>query len=388
MTSSIESTFEAAVAAKVIPGAIVVASSTDGKFKYARSFGLRSLKDVVDGTPEQLELDAVLWMGSCTKIMTAIAALQCVERGHFTLDEDVTRLLPELKDIELQVPCNGGGFELVKAKNTITMRRLLNHTSGLSYTKFGKLDLPLLERCLAPLVFEPGKGFMYGTGTDFAGLMVERVTGLTLETYIQQNVAAPLGIKRICFRPPEHPDMLARLPDVSKRILSSGELEYTADKIWPLDFKEDSGGSGAYTTIPEFQRILHSITANDGVLLTSTMVDELFRPDMDPEVVQSVKKTLENETTNNIFGGLPKGTEVSYAMGGMVVLEDLEGRRPKGTLHWGALLNIFFWMDRENGLSGIFGSQVFPAGDTKCLGLFAEFESGVYEAYRSIVEDR
>lgn len=65
------------------------------------------------------------------------------------------------------------------------------------------------------------------------------------------------------------------------------------------------------------------------------------------------------------------------------MLEDLPGRRPKGTLHWGALLNIFFWMDRTNGVSGIYGSQVFPAGDSNCLDLFAEFERKTYEAYRA-----
>ena len=117
-----------------------------------------------------------------------MAALQCVERGHFTLDEDVTRLLPELKDIEVQVPSKDGEGPptRVKAKNAITLRcvfpvavvsrdwrvltslssdhrHLLTHTSGLSYTKFGDLSLPLLDRCLAPLLFEPGEGWIYGS---------------------------------------------------------------------------------------------------------------------------------------------------------------------------------------------------------------------------------
>ena len=112
------------------------------------------------------------------------------------------------------------------------------------------------------------------------------------------------------------------------------------------------------------------------------MVDELLRPDMTPSARAGAMKALRNESTNNIYGGLPMGTEVAYAIGGMVVLEDLlPGRRPKGAVHCGGLLNVFFWMDRENGLSGIYGSQVFPAGDVKCLGLLAEFERGVYEAF-------
>lgn len=83
---------------------------------------MRSLKDGNESQP--LELDTVLWLGSCTKLMTAIASLQCVERGHFTLDEDVTRLLPELKDIEVQVPSKGETESptFYKAKNKITLR--------------------------------------------------------------------------------------------------------------------------------------------------------------------------------------------------------------------------------------------------------------------------
>ena len=68
-----------------------------------------------------MELDTLLWLGSCTKLLTAIAALQCVERGYFALDEDVTRLLPELKDIEIKIT-SGEETTMVQAKNTITLR--------------------------------------------------------------------------------------------------------------------------------------------------------------------------------------------------------------------------------------------------------------------------
>ena len=83
------------------------------------------MKDGEDAKP--LELDAIYWMASCTKLMTAISALQCVERGQFTLDEDVTRLLPELKDIQVQISVeNGTGTPVfAKAKNMITLRYIL-----------------------------------------------------------------------------------------------------------------------------------------------------------------------------------------------------------------------------------------------------------------------
>lgn len=93
-----------------------------GSYSYSRAFGCSSLKD--GERSNILELDAVYWMASCTKLITAIAALQCVERGHFTLDEDVTRLLPELKEIQVQTNDKAGAEKpaLSKAKKIITLR--------------------------------------------------------------------------------------------------------------------------------------------------------------------------------------------------------------------------------------------------------------------------
>jgi CubicO group peptidase (beta-lactamase class C family) len=212
--------------------------------------------------------------------------------------------------------------------------------------------------------------------------MVERVSGISLENYVQQHIETPLKIGPIVFRIRSHPDIYSRLVEVSLRKGIPGPLQWTPDTIWPVDMTEDSGGSGAYASIVDYQKILHSITANDGRLLQSIMVDELFRPEMSPVVRAGVRKVLMDEGVNNIFGGLPKGTDVTYAIGGMVVLEDLPGRRKKGSLHWGGLLNVFFWIDRTTGVSGIYGSQVFPAGDPTCLGLFAEFERKTYEALK------
>ena len=78
-----------------------------------------------DGHEKAMELDTLFWLGSCTKLMTAIAALQCVERGMLSLDKDVTDILPELKDIEVRTPSKDdeGSFTLTKARNAITLRQ-------------------------------------------------------------------------------------------------------------------------------------------------------------------------------------------------------------------------------------------------------------------------
>jgi hypothetical protein len=102
------------------------ANYISGNFTYTKAHGPRSVKD--GETSEPLKTDGIFFLASCTKLLTAISALQCVERGQFTLDEDVTRLLPELKDMDILK-----GFEaesdkpiLVKATKTITLRQVVH----------------------------------------------------------------------------------------------------------------------------------------------------------------------------------------------------------------------------------------------------------------------
>lgn len=77
-----------------------------------------------DDNVKPMELDTLFWLGSCTKLLTVVACLKCVENGKLALDEDVTGILPELKDIEVQTPPSddGGAPILAKAKNKITLR--------------------------------------------------------------------------------------------------------------------------------------------------------------------------------------------------------------------------------------------------------------------------
>jgi CubicO group peptidase (beta-lactamase class C family) len=72
---------------------------TVGKTRFQKAYGTRLSKE--NGSVVSLEVDATFRLSSCSKLMTTVAALQCVERGLVTLDEDVTRILPELKDIEI-----------------------------------------------------------------------------------------------------------------------------------------------------------------------------------------------------------------------------------------------------------------------------------------------
>ena len=89
-----------------------------GTFEYAETFGIRSLK-----THESMKLDTSMWIASCTKLMTSIAAMQCIERGEIMLDDDVAKLLPELARIEILTGFDEDGKPILKKReNVMTLK--------------------------------------------------------------------------------------------------------------------------------------------------------------------------------------------------------------------------------------------------------------------------
>lgn len=141
-------------------------------------FYLRAVGDAgVAPDARPITTDDSFWIASCTKLITSICALQQVEKGLVDLDEDISRILPELKDPQIIIAdnTNEDGYVLSPAKNKITLRQLLTHTSGVGYIfmspliqswrkKVGPSEQELsglvAKTYDAPLLFEPGQGWV------------------------------------------------------------------------------------------------------------------------------------------------------------------------------------------------------------------------------------
>jgi CubicO group peptidase (beta-lactamase class C family) len=119
--STLEESFAAACSSGKIPGAVLVATDTSGSFTYSEAFGFRSLED---DNKLPMELDTLMTLASCTKLITTIAALQLVERGHIGLGDDVADILPELSELEIFQGMMDGKGVLNKRKNPITLRQV------------------------------------------------------------------------------------------------------------------------------------------------------------------------------------------------------------------------------------------------------------------------
>ena len=197
--------------------------SSSGNELYSKIAGYDSFSP--DASP--LREDAVLKLGSATKLITSIALLQCVNKGLIHLDEPLTKILPEFNGKEILTEVSGSDLTFEPSKNGITARHLLTHTSGLGYRfthrllrlraesrNQDKLSYRVTERYMMPLVFEPGTGWLYGCSLDWAGVVVSRLHhGMSLEDYMVENIWKKLGLSSPFprFNISRHPEYNARV---------------------------------------------------------------------------------------------------------------------------------------------------------------------------------
>ena len=202
-----------------------------------------------------------------------------------------------------------------------------------------------------PLLFEPGESWEYSVGIDWAGEMVARVTHMTLEAYMQQNIWAPLGMKNLTFFPKKDPEVMSRLADMSQRdcgitIFGTAEdpnakLVYTSNTIWNMDSVECHGGAGGYGSPVEYQKMLHSICANDGKLLKAETVDEMFKPQLTEKARAKMEELNSTPEMNKVYGGIPIGARLDWGIGGIMNLDAFPGRSA-GSISWGGKSDLSF----------------------------------------------
>lgn len=412
-----ESAYEEACRTGVLPGAVLVAADATGKFHYAKAFG-----ETARG--EKLALDSVMWMASCTKLMTAVAALQQVEQGKIGLDDDVANLLPELAAAEVLDSFDSEGKPVLKKREekitlryvssnislkqvesgenqtNLNSRLLLSHASGSGYPwldpnlqKLVASSPPstkpirtIVEDFAQPLVFQPGHGWSYGPGLDWAGQIVERLTGLKLGEYMRANIWKPLGMKHMSFNPDESPELKERKIGLSIRG-EDGRLAHTTEGILYLytDRDDHYGGSGAWGSAESFLPILQTLCANDGRILSPALVDELFRPQLGAESKAMLNHTVKNiDILRRVFGNAfdVDYQDFNHGLGGNIGLKDEDGGRAAGTMSWGGTPNLIWWVDRKTGLCGACFTQLLPVGDVNGNNLMRVFEKAVYKRYQ------
>lgn len=384
---------------KGLPGVTVVVVGKDGQELFASAAGKRGY-----GSAEPMTLESVYWVASCTKMIVGVACMQLVEQGRLELDNvaQVERLCPELKTVRV-LQSDGA---LVKKTAGITLRMLLTHTAGFGYSFFNEklrdYSRPTgydefsgyMYDMLQPLVHQPGEAWEYGINIDWAGILVERVTGVSLNDYMHQYIFEPLGLKDISMFPTS--SMKERLAYMHVRLLDDSLSRYDHILRRPLVVTGDSeiadcfnsGGAGIFAKPQEYCQIL-AVLLNDGIspttgaqILSRASVGEMFRnqihelPNFGRQGIPAAKPDL----TNSIPDIYPVSRDKKQGWGLTFMLTGGTTGRSAGTAHWAGLPNLWWWCDREKGVAGIICSQVLPFVDKQVLQLWAQVESRIYDA--------
>ena len=363
-----------------------------GKVAYFKSFGMMD-----EGKP--MTDDTIFRIASMTKPITSVAVMMLLEEGKILLNDPISKYLPDFKNPTVLVSdgSNEGQYHMVPAKREITIRNLLDHTSGISYGFWGRLHLAKLyadagisdgliqtEGTIAqgvqklarmPLMNQPGEAWEYGLNTDVLGRLVEVVSGMPLDQFFQERIFKPLGMKDTYFflpeekRPrfaavytPSEQGGISKLPEGPVRmgpVLFSTNWHYKGPRTY------FSGGGGLVSTTSDYVRFLQ-------MLLNGGKLDGV--PLLGP-------KTVELMTRNHI-GDLDiflRAPGYKFGLGFAVLADpDRSGRiESKGEYNWSGFFYTRFWVDPKEDLIGIFMAQMRP---NQHLDLDEKFRVVTYEA--------
>ncbi len=360
-----------------LPGVAAAARLPDGAVVEAAA-GVRGLDN-----PEPMTPDTVFWIASFTKALTTVAVLQLVEAGRVELDAPASRWLPGLAAPKVLTGFDAAGApQLVEAKTPITVRHLLAHTSGLAYdfcnaelARYGQATspAPLGAAAGVPLMFEPGSGWTYGVGLDWAGELVAAASGQTLDVYLAEHVFAPLGMTETNFLP----TWAQAERRASMHARGDGGALAPSPFALPPPPHPAMGGGGLYSTARDYLRFLEAVLGGGAPVLKPASLALMTGNAWEGPQVGVLPGV--NPALCAGFDPLP-GEVKRWGLGFLINPKRGPNGRAAGSLAWAGLANCYYWADPATGAAGVFLAQLLPFGDPAALEAFGAFERAVYSA--------
>ena len=385
LKDSVDGILEAAVSRGDVPGVAAAATTAEGTV-YEGGFGERAV-----GSGAAMSPDTVGWIASMTKALTGAAAMQLVEQGRLELDGPASAVIPYLGEVGVLEGFEDDGQPKTRPpKNPVTLRHLLTHTSGFAYEIWSNdilayqeaKDIPQITTCenaalTTPLLFDPGERWDYGIGIDWAGKMIEAVTGQKLGQYMKENIFDPLGMDDTAFR--ITPAMQDRIATVHVRGEDGAWLamEFTVEQNPEFEM----GGGGLYSTVSDYLKFIRMIlnkgAANGHRLLRPETVEAMSANSIGNSCVVKLSTAMPPYSNDAEF--FP-GMEKTWGLTFMINNEVAPTGRSAGSLGWAGLANSYFWIDPATGVGGAYLTQILPFADEKSLPLYLDFETAVYRS--------
>lgn len=364
-----------------LPGMVALVVR-DGQIVYHKAFGSA---DPQSG--RAYKTDDIFRIASMSKAITATAAMMLYEEGKFGLDEPISKWIPEFKNPQVlnTFSWKDTTYSTIPAKSEITVRQLMNHTSGLSYgvisgderfsainAKAGIVDLYTTKAVTVadnikklgkmPLVHQPGEKYSYALGLDVLGYLIEIWSGQSFDQFLRSRLLEPMGMNDTYFY----------LPDAKKDrlvpVLGPGKAGQKWER-YPTTFYDPnypisgaktwySGGAGLSSTAKDYASFLQMLL-NGGVFNGKRFL-----------APYTVYLLTQSNQVGELLGGEKGDTYYSLAFGVQTKQGQDKGNGSVGRFSWGGYFNTNYWADPKEKLIMVLMKQTQRAADGGSEGLF------------------
>jgi CubicO group peptidase (beta-lactamase class C family) len=373
---------------KEVPGVVAMAA-TDQGIIYEGVFGTRHLAN-----GPAMTRDTVFRIASMTKAVTSVAAMQMVEQGKLTLDYPVPDIDPALGSPKVLDGFDAAGNPILRvAKRPITLRHLLTHTAGFSYEQWDANTVKVVKATgmpstatgkiaalRMPLVFDPGERWEYGVNVDWAGKLVEAVSGKPLDVYFRDHIFGPLGMVDSGFQ--INAEQRARQVHVHQR-KPDGTLEPQPLET-PFVPEFWAGGGGLYSTASDYltftRMLLNGGTLKRVRILKPETVALMNQNSVGPIEAGILKTT---NPTRSVDVDFFPGQSLKWGLAYMINAQRGPNGRSAGSLTWAGIFNTHYWIDPAKRLTGLIMTQTLPFGDPLSMKVYGQFERGIYNMLAS-----
>jgi CubicO group peptidase (beta-lactamase class C family) len=377
----LDAAVETAVREERIPGAVVLIAR-HGRLAHYAAFGMSDRS-----AGRAMKRDDIFRIYSMTKPVVSVALMMLFEEGKFQLNDPLEKYIPAFKDIKVFAGVDDKGAMIVEdAKRKPTIHDALRHTSGLAnagirtpvdrryldlgitFTKLESLDQEMDLLAQAPLAYQPGTRWLYGKNHDVQAYLVERLSGMPLDKFLEERLFRPLGMNDTSYGVPA--------AKVNRTAQYDGEIAWPDPQNPGLDMRPETydrfatrpfGTMGLSSTAMDFARFSQMLLNGgelDGVRILG-------------------RKTVELMTQNNLpkaVGDLTASGDpgMGYGLGLSVALNAAEAGNviSPGTFGWPGAATTTFMVDPQEELVAIVMTQKWPY-DTRFL---SEFQTLAYQA--------
>ena len=334
----------------------VVMFAHNGEIIYENAVGWANLE-----LKKPMQLDTEMRFASMTKPITAVAALILIEKQKLSLDDPVSKYIPEYKNLKVSKNESlrpDGSFETEPIKSTLTVKHLLTFSSGIGpgYTsstdlhehwlknglrqqKSGDLSERIEQLALLPLFENPASKWRYGSSADVLARVVEVASGVPFDVFLDENIFEPLGMRdtRFLHAVPNRDDLAVVYTQAENGDLVQAPLQ--------IDSNWNEGGSGLVSTARDYMRFALMLWNRGEYARVRILSEEMVSNMTHPHVESGVFKSR---------GAIGLGWGLGI---GVVTEEDASIPSNKGDIFWGGYYGTTFFISPSTDLVGVILSQ-------------------------------